>query len=177
MQRFQNDTGYTMQEMYALSYNGLGNYYAGLPTRTAPSALDRDYVAQFVRPAPTRWMTVYDGFEGDPFYVGPDTMSPRLRGADNRTFPGAYHNDLRVDPGEVDAYLTFLLRRGQRGIGANPHGAAQATRIQQGQPDGLNGPPLCGVPALTGPLPPAGTQPERSAHGSELPNVGRSPGL
>ena len=29
--------GYTRQEMYAVSYNGLGNAYAGMPTRSAPS--------------------------------------------------------------------------------------------------------------------------------------------
>jgi hypothetical protein len=40
-------------------------------------------------------MTVYSGLEGDPFYVGPDANSPNLQGADNVTFPGAYHNDLR----------------------------------------------------------------------------------
>lgn len=254
MQQFQNDAGYSMQEMYALSYNGLGNYYAGLPLLTPPSAADRNYVTQnpaaldngghggadddevpdlcrfieavqrytgsrqidivahslgvtvarklmfdypdlardvvaFVGIAganhgttvcrgmettyygcneiapgspwlaqlngpdgsletypPTRWMTVYDGFEGDPFYVGPDAPSPALQGADNRTFPGAYHNDLRVDPAEVDTYLAFLLGHGQAGVGADPTGAADAARLARRQPDGLSGPGLRGIP-------------------------------
>jgi len=254
MTQFQNDAGYSMQEMYALSYNGLGNYYAGLPLLTPPSAADRAYVTQnptaldngghgaadddevpdlcrfieavqqytgstqidivahslgvtvarklmfdypdlardvvaFVGIAganhgttvcrgmdttyygcneiapgspwlaqlngpggsletypPTRWMTVYDGLEGDPFYVGPDAPSPALLGADNRTFPGAYHNDLRIVPPEVDAYLAFLLRWGQAGVGADPTGAADAARLARTQPDGLSGPGLRGTP-------------------------------
>jgi hypothetical protein len=96
-------------------------------------------------------MTVYDGFEGDPFFVGPDEPSPQLRGADNRTFAGAYHNDLRVGPAEVDTYLPFLLREGQAGPGAARDGAATAPQIEAGQPNGLYG-ALCGVPALTGPV-------------------------
>ncbi len=101
---------------------------------------------------PTDWMTVYDGLEGDPFYIGPDERSPRLMGADNRTFPGAYHNDLRVDPREVDTYLSFLLRYGQRGPGVDLKGAAEADAIDRTQPNGLTGPELCGVPTLTGPV-------------------------
>jgi hypothetical protein len=46
MLQFQNDAGYTMQEMYALSYNGLGNYYAGAPASITPSVLDQDYLQQ-----------------------------------------------------------------------------------------------------------------------------------
>lgn len=268
MMQFQNDAGYTMQEMYALSYNGLENYYAGAPDMVAPTVLDRDYLEQnpmalangghgsadddevpdlcrfieavqaytgsrqfdlvahslgvtiarklmydypglahdvvaFVGIAganhgttvcrglestyygcneiapgsawlaqlngpdgsretypPTRWMTVYDGAVGDPFYVGPDAGSPQLRGALNLTFPGAYHNDLRVDPLEVDAYLAFLLRYGQAGPGADRHGAAQAAAIEREHPDGLDGRELCGIPALTGPVagcPPVGS--------------------
>jgi hypothetical protein len=95
-------------------------------------------------------MTVYNGLEGDPFFVGPDEQSPQLRGADNRTFPGAYHNDLRVGPAEVDTYLAFLLREGQAGPGAARDGAGKATQIEAAQPNGLYG-ALCGVPALTGP--------------------------
>jgi pimeloyl-ACP methyl ester carboxylesterase len=260
MMQFQNDAGYTMQEMYALSYNGLGNYYAGVPEQTPATLLDREYVAQnptalangghgaanddevpdlcrfveavqsytgspqidivahslgvtiarkFMRDypslatevvafvgiaganhgttvcrgmetmyygcneiapgspwlaelngpggsletyPPTRWMTVYDGLEGDPFYVGPDAQSPRLQGAETRTFPGAYHNDLRVDPPMVDTYLPFLLRYGQGGPGSDPNGPAEAGAIERSQPDGLNGPELCGVPKLTGPV-------------------------
>jgi triacylglycerol lipase len=59
-------------------------------------------------PGPTCWMSVYDGAEGDPLFVGPDATSPHLEGAYNVTFPGYYHNDLRVDPAPVAAYLAFL---------------------------------------------------------------------
>jgi pimeloyl-ACP methyl ester carboxylesterase len=254
--QFQNDAGYSMQEFYALSYNGLENYYAGAPATIGPTGADLAYIEQnpnilangghgaadddnvvdlcrFVEavqaytgskqvdivahslgvtlvrrfmqlypgPArdvvafvgiaggnhgttvcrgldasycgcnefapgttwlaalnaygetygPTRWMTVYNGLEGDPFFAGPDEGSPALAGADNRTFPGAYHNDLRVGAAEVDTYLPFLLRTGQAGPGAAPDGARTADAIEAGQPDGLVG-ELCGLPALTGPL-------------------------
>jgi len=259
MLQFQNDAGYSMQEMYALSYNGLGNYYAGAPVASAPTQEDADYITQnptvldngghgaadddnvvdlcrfveavqaytgsaqidlvghslgvtiarkfmarypqlaknvvaFVGIAganhgttvcrgldtsyygcneiapgtawldslngpngsletygPTNWMTVYNGLEGDPFFVGPDEPSPQLLGADNRTFPGAYHNDLRVGRAEVDTYLPFLLRRGQAGPGAARDGATKAAQIEAVQPNGVYG-ALCGVPALTGPV-------------------------
>jgi hypothetical protein len=101
--------------------------------------------------APTHWQTIYNGLEGDPLFVGPDEGSPQLLGADNRTFPGAYHNDLRVGPAEVDTYLAFLLRYGQAGPGAAPGASVKADQIDALQPDGLVG-RLCGVPELTGPL-------------------------
>ena len=261
MLQFQNDAHYTMQEMYALSYNGLGNYYAGAPTRVPPADPDQDYVAQnqrglanggngaadedevpdlcrFVEEvqwytgsrqidivthslgdtiarrfmadyptlardvvafvgiaganhgtsvcrgldssyygcneiapgsswlaelngpggsretyAPTAWMTVYNGAAGDPFFDPPlDEGSPVLRGAVNLTFPGTYHNDLRVDPAEVDSYLEFLLAHGQAGPGADGAGRTEAAALARQAPDGLSG-QLCGVPALTGPVP------------------------
>jgi pimeloyl-ACP methyl ester carboxylesterase len=46
MQQFQNDAGYTMQEMYALSYNGLANFYAGAPVGVPPTPLDQAYAQQ-----------------------------------------------------------------------------------------------------------------------------------
>lgn len=60
--------------------------------------------------APARWMTVYDGSgAADPAYAGPAyAQSPRLEGADNREFPGTYHNDLRVAPDIVAVYREFL---------------------------------------------------------------------
>jgi pimeloyl-ACP methyl ester carboxylesterase len=61
-------------------------------------------------PGPTCWMSVYDGATGDPFFVGPDATSPHLDGAYNLTFPGFYHNDLRVDPRPVAAYSAFLKK-------------------------------------------------------------------
>jgi len=63
---------------------------------------------------PARWMTVYDGSGyGDPAYAGPTyAQSPRLAGADNRQFPGTYHNDLRLDPAIVGVYRLFLQRQG-----------------------------------------------------------------
>jgi pimeloyl-ACP methyl ester carboxylesterase len=63
---------------------------------------------------PTKWMTVYDGTgAGDPAYVGPTyAQSPALKGADNRQFPYAYHNDLRLDPAIVAVYRGFLEKHG-----------------------------------------------------------------
>jgi Lipase (class 2) len=263
MLQFQNDAGYTMQEMYALSYNGLANFYAGAPAAVAPSVLDQDYVQQnpvtlgnggkgaadddevpdlcrfieavqwytgsaqvdivahslgvtitrklmYLYPAlakdvvafvgiaganhgtsvcsglqssyygcneigpgtawldqlngpggsretyaPTHWMTVFNGTDsGDPFYSTPDLYtSPALKGADNRTMPHTYHNDLRVSSAAVDTYLPFLLRYGQAGPGAADIATAggAAAQIETQQPNGISG-NLCGVPDLTGPV-------------------------
>ena len=256
MLQFQNLAHYSMQEMYAISYNGLGNFYAGMPTGT-PTAPDEAYfnqntdgfangghgaadddevpdvcrfieavqwytgsrkvdivthslgvtivretmrlypglakdVAAFVGIAggnhgttvcrgldttyygcdeiapdtpwlarlngpdgrdetygPTKWMTIYNGSEGDPFFAGPDERSPVLKGADNRTFTGDYHNTLRVAPAEVDTYLAFLLRVGQAGPGAAEKTSALAHQIESQQPDGRDG-ELCGVKRLSG---------------------------
>lgn len=59
---------------------------------------------------PTRWLTVYDGTgAGDPCYVGPEyALSPVLKGAENRPYPGTYHNDLRIDPAIVRDYRLSL---------------------------------------------------------------------
>src|SRR5579864_7091283 len=46
MLQFQNDAGYTMQEMYALSYNGLGNAGSGTPVTDPPTTPDQDYFNQ-----------------------------------------------------------------------------------------------------------------------------------
>ena len=63
---------------------------------------------------PAKWMTVYDGTgAGDPAFAGPTyAQSPRLEGADNRAFPGTYHNDLRLDPAIVAVYREFLEAHG-----------------------------------------------------------------
>ena len=261
MQQFQNDAGYTMADMFALSYNGLGDYAAALPDQVAPTAVDAAYLRQnpqaaatvghgsanddevdnlcrfieavqaythspqvdivahslgvtlardtmrrypalardvvgFVAiaggthgtticrglsssyygcnevvpgspwlawlngphgsretPGPTKWMTIYNGSAGDPYFDPPyDEASPRMKGATNVAFPGAYHDDLRVDPDEVDTYLPFLLRHGQAGPYA-AHSAAQlARRITRTQPNGLQGRELGGIPKLTGPV-------------------------
>jgi pimeloyl-ACP methyl ester carboxylesterase len=99
---------------------------------------------------PTQWMTVYNGSAGDPFFDPPlDQTSPHLAGAVNRTYAGAYHNDLRVDPTEVDDYLAFLLDHGQAGPGADRSDRALAARIAAQHPDARAG-TLCGVPSLTG---------------------------
>ena len=59
---------------------------------------------------PARWMTVYDGTgAGDPAFVGPTyAQSPALDGADNRQFPGTYHNDLRMSEPIIAVYRAFL---------------------------------------------------------------------
>lgn len=59
--------------------------------------------------APARWMMVYDGTgAGDVAYQGELAGSPALAGADNQTFPGFNHNDLRVLPEIVAIYREFL---------------------------------------------------------------------
>jgi pimeloyl-ACP methyl ester carboxylesterase len=254
MLQFQRLAGYSMQEMYALSYNGLGNFYAGAPT-APPTSPDQAYFQQnptgfgngghgaanedeipdlcrfieavqaytgsqqvdlvthslgvtigrelvreypalgkdiraFVAiaganhgtsvcrgidtsyygcneiapgsawlralngygeaPLPTRWMTVYNGSAGDPFFDPPyDETSPHLNGAITATYPGAYHNDLRVDPTEVDDYLGFLRLYGQAGPGADHRDGKLARTLLTEHPDGRTG-TLCGVPRLTG---------------------------
>jgi pimeloyl-ACP methyl ester carboxylesterase len=253
MLQFQRLAGYSMQEMYAISYNGLGNFYAGAPA-AEPTQPDQAYfqqnpngfangghgaededelpdvcrfiedvqsytgapyvdivahslgvtivrklmvdyprLARHVRafvaiaganhgtsvcrglessyygcneiapgspwlaklnahgetPGSTAYMTVYNGSAGDPFFNPPlDETSPRLAGALNRTYPGAYHNDLRVDPAEVDDYLAFLLLHGQLGS-PSARARALARRLATDHPDGRTG-NLCGVPSLTG---------------------------
>ncbi|HVE74940.1 MAG TPA: alpha/beta fold hydrolase [Mycobacteriales bacterium] len=58
---------------------------------------------------PAKWMTVYDGSGvADPAFAATYAASPRLEGADNRQFPGTYHNDLRLDPAIVKVYREFL---------------------------------------------------------------------
>jgi hypothetical protein len=77
-------------------------------------------------PGPTKWMTIYNGSAGDPYFDPPnDEASPRLRGAVNVAFPGDYSNDLRVDPAELDTYLPFLLRSGRPD--RTPRAAAQSS--------------------------------------------------
>ena len=63
-------------------------------------------------PGDARYMTIYDGSgAGDPAFYGEDAESPRLEGAINCTFPGAYHNDLRVDATIASVYVAFLARK------------------------------------------------------------------
>ena len=70
-------------------------------------------------PGAARYLTVYDGSgSGDPAFVGPDSASPRLNGALNCAFPGAYHNDLRIDPLIVRFYARFLA--GKRSVDVEP---------------------------------------------------------
>ncbi len=59
---------------------------------------------------PAQWLTVYDGTgAGDPAFEGPTyAQSPLLKGADNRQFPGTYHNDLRIDAPIVAEYRKFI---------------------------------------------------------------------
>ena len=74
-----------------------------LAALNGPDGADETYGA-------TKWLTISDGSgAADPGYVGPTyATSPFLKGADNRTFPGTYHNDLRVLPAIVQAYRVFL---------------------------------------------------------------------
>lgn len=56
-----------------------------------------------------QWLTIYDGSgQADVAYQGELKDSPRLRGADNRSFAGTGHNDLRVREDIVAEYRQFL---------------------------------------------------------------------
>lgn len=59
---------------------------------------------------PARWLTVYDGTgAADVAFVGPTYAdSPRLAGADERTYPGTDHNGLRMRADIVADYRLFL---------------------------------------------------------------------
>jgi pimeloyl-ACP methyl ester carboxylesterase len=78
--------------------------------------------------APARWLTVYDGSgAGDPAFAGNYAQSPLLNGADNREFPGTYHNDLRLDPAIVAEYREFL-EQSEAAVG-DPSGGGGATSM------------------------------------------------
>jgi pimeloyl-ACP methyl ester carboxylesterase len=84
-------------------------------------------------PGPTKWMSVYNGTDSaDPFFVSgaafDDSRSPHLEGAVNLTFAQTYHNDLRVRPDIVSAYLRFLLDFGQAPAAAAPVAAPPGVR-------------------------------------------------
>jgi pimeloyl-ACP methyl ester carboxylesterase len=67
-----------------------------------PDAWDETY-------PPGRWLTVRDGSgRADVAYLGAYADSPALAGADNRTYPGTSHNDLRLTPAIVADYRRFL---------------------------------------------------------------------
>ena len=74
-----------------------------LDALNGPDGSDETYGA-------TKWLTVYDGSgAGDPGFAGPAyAESPALLGAQNRTYPGTYHNDLRVVPEIVRDYRLFI---------------------------------------------------------------------
>lgn len=76
---------------------------AWLAALNGPGGADETY-------GPARWLTISDGTGvGDPAFVGPTYAdSPKLRGADNRTFPLTYHNDLRLDASIVAIYRAFI---------------------------------------------------------------------
>ncbi|MEY2468287.1 MAG: triacylglycerol lipase [Actinomycetota bacterium] len=58
----------------------------------------------------TKWLTVSDGSgAADPAFAGPMyAASPQLRGAENRTYPYTYHNDLRINAAIVADYRAFI---------------------------------------------------------------------
>jgi hypothetical protein len=133
---------------------------AGTPWLAAlngPDGSDETY-------APARWLTVYDGSgAADPAYVGSYAQSPLLKGADNRQFPGTYHNDLREDPPIVAVYRQFIEAAeaaapvvtgtppaGSAGVGSpSPHGATPVQAARSTRPAGL--PPTGGrVPVAVG---------------------------
>jgi Lipase (class 2) len=109
---------------------------AGTPWLAAlngPGGSDETY-------GPAKWMTVYDGSgAGDPAYAGPTyAQNPVLAGADNRQFPGTYHNDLRISPAIVAVYRAFVEVAEAPAVAA-AHAAAPASSGNAGAPPAESG--------------------------------------
>lgn len=106
---------------------------------------------------PARWLSIYDGSGvGDPAFAGPTyAPSPALNGAENRTFPLTYHNDLRVDPAIVTVYREFIASAEAavlgRGVVEPPTGkGAPVARAGRGHPRSVA---AAALPAGREPLP------------------------
>lgn len=130
---------------------------------------------------PARWLTVYDGTgAGDPAFAGPYAQSPALRGADNRQYPGTYHNDLRLDPAIVADYRTFLEQAEAAAL-APPEGAADPAgegAAGGGDPAGADGSGTATAgPQSAAQLPATGSSAPASAPLSALALLGAAAGL
>lgn len=107
--------------------------------------------------APARWLTIYDGSgAADPAFAGPTyAQSPALKGADNRQFPGTYHNDLRLDPAIVEVYRTFIAEAEAAVLPA----AAASPAAASPAPAAADGAPAPSAPATVATVPSAGPAP------------------
>jgi pimeloyl-ACP methyl ester carboxylesterase len=110
---------------------------------------------------PARWLTIFDGTgAADPAFAGPTyAKSPQLAGAENREFPGTYHNDLRLSPAIVAIYRAFLetAEAGRSTPPAPPAPIPLAPPVSQGafsSPGGLVS-VLAPTPAPAAPAAPA----------------------
>lgn len=55
------------------------------------------------------YLTIYDGTGvADDFYLGPDALSPQMKGACNHQMPGFDHFSLGWSPQAVEVYLAFV---------------------------------------------------------------------
>lgn len=101
---------------------------------------------------PARWLTIYDGSGvGDPAFAGPTyATSPALKGAENRTFPGTYHNDLRVDPAIVEVYRDFIAAAEAGAVARELRGADTGTGVPESALPARGGTRMRRVPAPAG---------------------------
>jgi pimeloyl-ACP methyl ester carboxylesterase len=74
-------------------------------------------------PRGPKYLTLYDGTgTADDFYLGPDALSPQLRGACNHPLPFLDHFSLGWSPQAVEVYLAFV--RDGRVPSCDPYGQA-----------------------------------------------------
>ena len=128
---------------------------AGTPWLAAlngPDGSDETY-------GPAKWLTVYDGTgAGDPAFAATYAQSPALKGADNRQFPGTYHNDLREDPPIVAVYRHFVeaaeassaVRAGAPAAGSGPSSSVQGVQASVAASRSARS---AGIPATGGGVP------------------------
>jgi pimeloyl-ACP methyl ester carboxylesterase len=86
-------------------------------------------------PGPTKWITVCDctGM-ADAFYLGPDGLSPLMKGAEEIRLPGTNHFELAVGEPAIAAYLPRLIEGSAAAAAGRPSAGPAKTAVVTARP-------------------------------------------